>query len=524
MRRLLMDRDAAAPRFTRPERPDRTDVQNRLDEARDRLGALRDAVAERREALDALKAAAGDPGVLEPADLDASDAFAISASEDGMVVLTTPSGARETPIAFSEETDSFEALAALRGARKDAATDAFDALKALSGEPDALEAGDLDASDAFSVTQSEDGDVVLTTPRGARETRVPFSEDTDSFTDLADAAREAHGSVRPGPQRDADDAASSLRFGWGLRDRLAERSAHSDAEAAPAAEPAPTSMTADDFTGAGQTVVVIDSGYSLSYDQSATVYEYDFEGWRNDRSAQTSGVDSHGSWVAQTVINEAEGVEIIHLKVADETGQASLWDIQEALDFVVARAEVDDIAAVNLSMGFGAAEEETRTLLSDEFADLDALGVFSIVAAGNGGQTYDGGVNVLAADANVIGVSAVDDDGAFASFSQTDDDLTDIAALGVDVGVETIDGDTFDVSGTSFAAPQIAGVAARLQEAALATIGETLTDEEFVAILQASGDAVVGAPEADGYKVADGDAAVEYFLANADTYGDLLIA
>ncbi|MEO1599745.1 MAG: S8 family serine peptidase [Pseudomonadota bacterium] len=278
------------------------------------------------------------------------------------------------------------------------------------------------------------------------------------------------------------------------------------------------------YTGAGQTVVIIDSGFSNSYDQSNTVFSYDFSG-RNDADASTVGLNSHGSWVAQVVVDTASDVEIIHLKVFDDAGEsASLRDIEQALDFVIDLAETQSVAAVNLSLGFGNTTTEANTRLSDEFAALDDLGVLSIVAAGNEGGTYEEGVNVLAADPNVIGVSAVDESGRFASFSQTDEDLTDIAALGVDVQVETTSNTAFNVSGTSFAAPEVAGIAAVLQEASLDLTGETLSDEEFLEILQQSGTAVTGeeSSDADGYRVADADAALAYFIETTTDDGFLV--
>ena len=80
-----------------------------------------------------------------------------------------------------------------------------------------------------------------------------------------------------------------------------------------------------------------------------------------------------------------------------------------------------------------------------------------------------------------------------------------------------------DVSGTRFAAPGISGVAARLQQAALTTIGETLTEEEFLEILRVSGEPVADAKDADGYRVANPDAAVDYVLADAENHGDPLM-
>lgn len=538
MRLKLFNRDAAIPPLPVSNGPGSPSDVAPLGKLGDHLDGAKLPIEERREAredrwaaLEDLKALSGDPDQLEASDLDASEDFTITASEDGTVVMTTPMESRETEIVFSDDTDSFEDLIAQAKARAEATRDAVDALKALSGDPEKLEASDLDASEDFTITASETGTVVITTPKASHKTEIVYAEDTDSFVDWADKVRATLEEWRPFDAFDPETELEATAFDWTLRDRLADLRGASDPETT-ASEAALVSwmdsapeLSAEDFTGAGQTIVIIDDGYSLAYDQSATVFEYDFAGWRNDASAQTAGSASHGSWVAQTAIDAASGVEIVHLKVfSDYGGTAQLRDVEEALDFVIATAGAFDIAAVNLSLGYGNATDETYSILSDEFAALDDLGIFSIVAAGNAGETYGDGVNVLAADPNVIGVSAVDEAGAFAAFSQTSESLTDIAALGVDVPVETVSGTQYEVSGTSFAAPEIAGIAARLQEAALATIGAPLTDEEFLEILRASGDAVVDAPEADGYYVADGDAAVEYFLANTDAYGGMMIA
>ncbi|MEM6944832.1 MAG: hypothetical protein AAF565_13865 [Pseudomonadota bacterium] len=63
-------------------------------------------------------------------------------------------------------------------------------LMGLSGDPNALEASDFDASEDFSIGESEDGNAVINSPRGSRETRIPFSEDTDTFVGLAEEAEE----------------------------------------------------------------------------------------------------------------------------------------------------------------------------------------------------------------------------------------------------------------------------------------------------------------------------------------------
>lgn len=277
------------------------------------------------------------------------------------------------------------------------------------------------------------------------------------------------------------------------------------------------------FAGDGKAVVVIDSGWSPRYDQSNTVFSYDFSG-RNDVNASVNSSESHGSWVAQTVTDVAADVDIIHLKVFDDWGRsASTSDIAEALRWTIANVAKYDIVAVNLSLGSGNAVLPTRTSLSDEFAALDKMGVFNIVAAGNSGAQYKTGVNVIAADPNAIAVSATDAANRFTSWTQKHATLTDIAALGESVEIEAVNGSRSWVSGTSFAAPYVAGVAARLQEATeeLFGLGAKLDENELLGILRASGDRVVGAPKSwKGAVDADADAAVDWFLDHASAYAD----
>jgi len=281
---------------------------------------------------------------------------------------------------------------------------------------------------------------------------------------------------------------------------------------------------AGSYDGSGTAVVVIDDGYSANYDQSRTVFTLDLSG-PGDADAERPSWRSHGSWVAEIVGDVAPGADIIHLKVLpDDDGGAAYSDIAEALEWSLENAERFGVVAVNLSLGAGSVTGPVVTTLSDELAALDAAGLPVIVAAGNGGRENGEGVTPFAADPHTIAVSAVDADGRFAPWSQQHPELTDIAALGAGVRVETEEGSGVTVSGTSFAAPHVTGTVALLQEAAAALIGERLGPEEIVAILQATGAPVLDAPaDAEGYRIADADAALDYFVANsADFAGDVI--
>ena len=282
-----------------------------------------------------------------------------------------------------------------------------------------------------------------------------------------------------------------------------------------------TDWTAADFTGDGKTVVVIDTGWNTEFlgSHERPVDQFDF--YSNDGSAQVGNSNDHGSWVDQVVRTVADGVQMIHLKVfPDTSGGAPMSVIDRALDWVIDAVRNDDydISAVNLSLGYGNVTSETASGLSDEFATLDDLGVFSVVAAGNSGAY---GVQYLAADENTIAVSASTSASDIAGFSQHHHGLTDIFALGQSVRIENEFGGANSVSGTSFAAPYISGIAARLQEAADELIDRQLTDEEFVEILQVSGNDLngyAGSSDPAGYHIADADAAVTYFIDNYNDY------
>jgi len=140
-----------------------------------------------RESIEAAKALTGDPEQLEASDLDASEDFSLTQTADGTLMITGPLGTFETRMAFDEEVGSFEDLSALRIApedRREARQEAIEAAKGLTGEADALEATDLDASEDFDLSQTEDGTLLISGPSRMIETRRSFEEDIDSFEEL----------------------------------------------------------------------------------------------------------------------------------------------------------------------------------------------------------------------------------------------------------------------------------------------------------------------------------------------------
>lgn len=248
------------------------------------------------------------------------------------------------------------------------------------------------------------------------------------------------------------------------------------------------------YDGSNQTIVVIDTGYNSAYKYPGEiVYEYDFA----DRDESAAAYkNNHGSQVAQIASKEAVGADIIHLKVfGDGAWFAGGNDIQDALQWTIDNAEKYNISAVNMSLGYGNATETSDTFLKDEFARLADKGVLVTTAAGNSYQHYGEGVTHFSADVNTIAVSATDQNGDIASWSQHDRKLTDIFAQGDNVAVDNVNG-THNVDGTSFAAPNIAGKIAVVQEAAEDIVGHKLSKERMVDLMQMTGTSMIKSPAA----------------------------
>ena len=191
----------------------------------------------------------------------------------------------------------------------------------------------------------------------------------------------------------------------------------------------------------------------------------------------------HGTHVAGTigalddgqgVVGVAPGARLWAVKVLGDNGSGSWSSVICGLDWVYANRETIDV--VNMSLGGtgsdGACGEDALHLA---ICNVVAGGVPVVVAAGNDGRSAGG--QVPATYDEVITVSAFADfdgrpgggaqatcasggrDDSFAGFSNYGADV-DIAAPGVCIRSTVAGGGTGMMSGTSMAAPHVAGAAA----------------------------------------------------------------
>ena len=288
------------------------------------------------------------------------------------------------------------------------------------------------------------------------------------------------------------------------------------------------------------------------------VFNFDFADNDHDGTAADIPLSGHGSNVSSIVASQdatftgmAPGANIIALKVFEEnTNPATMQNqpalgvhgtVEQALQWVVANAERFNIASVNLSLGdqgnYNSRDSEEyqeavrNTHYADELAALAARGVIVVSAAGN--RFFDHGsqqgVAYPAADPNTIAVGAVWDSnrgasnwasGAtdnttnadrIASFSQRDATLTDIFAPGAQIEGAGPDGHpdlsangTIGMSGTSQAAPHIAGMAVLAQQLAQQELNRQLTPAEFRRLIHDTGTWIFDGDE-NGNGIVDGN-------------------
>lgn len=245
------------------------------------------------------------------------------------------------------------------------------------------------------------------------------------------------------------------------------------------------------LSGQGQTVVVIDTG--IAYDHQAlgggygagsrVVGGYDFA--QNDANPYDSGPHgSHGTHVAGIIGSSdsrypglAPEVDLVALRVFNDQGAGRFDWVERALQWVVQHRNSfrNPITTINLSIGstWNGNNPPSWAMLEDEFSQLKSLGIFTSVAAGNSFTHYNTpGLSYPAASNYVVPVASVDNNGQLSYFSQRNSRV--IAAPGRSVVstvpdyVGNLNGRTDDFaafSGTSMAAPYVAGASVLIREA-----------------------------------------------------------
>ncbi|MEY3608410.1 MAG: hypothetical protein RLZZ447_1198 [Verrucomicrobiota bacterium] len=217
-------------------------------------------------------------------------------------------------------------------------------------------------------------------------------------------------------------------------------------------------------------IAIIDTGIQLKHPDLNVVQNVSYvSGIRTGNDDNGHGTHCAGIAAARDnnagVVGVAPGARLWAVKVLDRAGSGSYSNVIKGVDYVTRYASSIEVA--NMSLG-----GPTSVTLNSAIANSVARGVVYVVAAGN--SNVDASSSSPANSPDVICVSAtVDTDGipggfgpatgygaddTFASFSNYGA-VVDIAAPGVNILSTYIGGQYATMSGTSMAAPHVAGAA-----------------------------------------------------------------
>jgi subtilisin family serine protease len=233
--------------------------------------------------------------------------------------------------------------------------------------------------------------------------------------------------------------------------------------------------------GTGKRAWIIDTGIDFDHPDltvDATLSKSFIQGVTSARDENGHGTHVAGIIGAKNnnigVLGIASGATLISLRVLDKDGSGRLSNIIQALAYVNANASPGDV--VNMSVGN---DEGISEILDQQVRATAAKGIYIAIAAGNESKLANGYSPARTNADNVYTVSAVDSLDKFASFSNYGNDAVDYAAPGVRILSTFMNGKYAYMSGTSMAAPHVAGLLL-LKGKNIKTMGTATNDPDSV--------------------------------------------
>jgi subtilisin family serine protease len=229
-------------------------------------------------------------------------------------------------------------------------------------------------------------------------------------------------------------------------------------------KPAQTTPWGVDYVGGAGTSTsyhkawIIDTGIDL--DHPDLVVDVSLSKTFVPRTKNADDGNGHGTHVAGTiaakndgyfVVGVAPGATVVAVRVLNSQGSGTYSGIIAGVDYVAANAASGDVA--NLSLGGSAYKS-----LDDAIVRLAEKRVNVTIAAGNSGANAN---NYSPARVNgdyIYTISAINSSGCLASWSNYGNPPIDYAAPGVSIPSLWKDGGMNTISGTSMAAPHVAGI------------------------------------------------------------------
>ncbi len=170
--------------------------------------------------------------------------------------------------------------------------------------------------------------------------------------------------------------------------------------------------------------------------------------------------NGHGTHCAGTIaaLDNGSGVlgvaydaEVVAIKVLSDNGSGSNSGVIQGVDYVASVGQAGEVA--NMSLGGGAS-----SALDNAVRNAASKGILFSLAAGNDSRNASNSSPARANGANIYTVSAMDSNDRFANFSNFGNPPVDFCAPGVSVKSTYRNGGYATLSGTSMAAPHVAGL------------------------------------------------------------------
>jgi subtilisin family serine protease len=212
-------------------------------------------------------------------------------------------------------------------------------------------------------------------------------------------------------------------------------------------------------SGAGKTAWIIDTGIDLRHSDLNTSRSChrNFVPWGKNSAADGNG---HGTHVAGTIAAKNNSIDVVGvapnafvcaIRVLDNTGSGTWEAVINGVNWVAKYGQAGEVA--NLSLG-GEGRHET---LEKAITDAAAKGIKFVLAAGNNGGDAANFTPAAVTASNVYTISAIGSNGCLTAWSNWGSPV-DFAAPGENIVSTRKGGGTTTMSGTSMAAPHVAGL------------------------------------------------------------------
>ena len=269
------------------------------------------------------------------------------------------------------------------------------------------------------------------------------------------------------------------------------------------------------ITGAGQTIAILDTGIDYRHPALGGHFGPAYKvvgGWDFvDNDGNPLDTYGHGTHVAGVLAGNdftrdgvryrgvAPAAKLVALRIDSANDPVPDERIERALRWVINNRTRFGITVANISFGFGSYDKpETSPIFGDELKALRTAGVFVVASSGNNGVSDPPGIQYPAADPNVFAVGSVNASDTISEFTERGPTLDLLAPGQSIVALDVSDGrtgaDYTTVSGTSFAAPLVAGAVALLKQS-----DPNLHAADIHSILRASGVDVKDGDNESGY-------------------------